>query len=106
MLALASVLSRSELPAILIDCGAGSPASDRFESVLRRWPGRVTIQHSPVMSHGEILDRLFTEVDAEIMLCVDSDAELLTDSLVPGLLTTFEHPEVFGAGFRRMAPGC
>jgi hypothetical protein len=53
----------------------------------------------PIRRHGETLDGLFVETEHEIVLLVDSDAEILDPGVVPRCVRYFDDERIFGAGF-------
>ena len=97
-LALASL--RLHAPGIsirLVNCERGDVSRAWFSGLARRL--EFTTVEQPIRIHCETLDRLFVEVDFDIVLLLDSDAEVLDPGLIPRCLGYFDDEQVFGAGF-------
>ncbi len=92
-LAVASVLRHARVPLLVVDCAA----DDHYEKLA----GHLDFDwiRLGMMTHGRMLDRLFRELDAEHLLLVDSDAEIL-DPWITEFMFRFRGEEgVFGSGF-------
>ena len=96
-LALASIRFRTSLPALLVSCEPTTESAARFDRLMRKW--EFDVIERPTRSHGDTLDWLFSEIRADKVLLVDSDAELRDPAWVDRILGYLEHPLVFGAGF-------
>jgi hypothetical protein len=96
--ALASV--REHAPRLrlrLLNCDPTGESRRLFAALAERLSFEVVEQ--PVRTHGQTLDQLFSDVDAEIVLLLDSDAEVLDSAAVTRSWASFEHSLVFGAGW-------
>lgn len=96
-LAVLSVRSRTDCPIRLIDCSRRRKEREQASSLARHLG--IRFQHWPLLSHGRNLDRLFSELEVEEALLVDSDAELLDESLVPRLTAALDPAIHYGSGW-------
>jgi len=98
-LALASLHeSVASTPVRLVNCDP-TDESRRWFSALSR-DLHFQIEERPARLHGTALNDLFTTVDAELVMLLDSDAEIVERDVVSRCLDAFDDPTVFGAGFR------
>jgi hypothetical protein len=96
-LALASAVRHAPMPVLFVNCDPTAASSAHFDQLASQWG--FTILDAPVRPHHAALTRLFEEIRSEVVLLLDSDAEIRDASLVPALRASFAHPRVFGAGF-------
>jgi hypothetical protein len=96
-LAIASAVARASIPVLLIDCDP-SPASRAYFSRLML-DMEFDVVEAPRFVHGRMLDHLFERIKADLVLLLDSDAEILDPRLISEMRESFSHPAVFGAGF-------
>ena len=99
-LALASAARHAAMPILLIDCESQDGSEDHFRQLSDALDFSFYWLNWPLRPHGEALDQLFADIPAERVLLVDSDLEIVNDSLVgkmkEKLLTT---EGAYGAGF-------
>lgn len=97
-LALASLRRHApDIPVRLINCDASTESREHFDGLRRGWGFQVVEQATS--SHGRALDELFEASPPDLVLLLDSDAEVLSPNVVPRCLSYFDNPKVFGAGF-------
>ncbi len=84
-------------PVLLVNCDPTDSGRRTFESLATRY--RFDTIEAPVRDHGTTLDWLFSSLRDDLLLLLDSDAEILDASFVARVRAAFEHPRVFGAGF-------
>ena len=53
----------------------------------------------PLKNHGETLDFVFQNINADYVLLVDSDLEILNDNIVPMMKKYINKSNIFGSGF-------
>lgn len=99
VLAVLSLVAGCRWPLTLVECSR-DPAEARYFRRLADYLG-IGFQRLPLLPHGRTLDRLFRETDAERLLLMDSDAELLDSALLPELEAGLAEPQAFGSGFRQ-----
>ena len=95
-LAIASVLRHARLPLAVIDCESTDGSYPFFQRLQERLPFRLA--RMPLRRHGVSLDRIFRETGRDALLLVDSDAEILSDDLLPAM-TGALGPAAYGSGF-------
>jgi hypothetical protein len=96
-LALLSTLRYASMPVLMVDCGSSDESYRYFEGLRQRLDFQ--LMSAPRLSHGKALDRLLPELDADHILLVDSDAELLGVRIVEFFRDFIEEESVFGCGF-------
>lgn len=96
-LALASTVVHGKLPVRLIDCESTDGRVDLFAAMQARFPH--TLERWPLRAHGAALDALFSAVDADFVLLVDSDAEIVSPCLVPAMRAALADERAYGSGF-------
>lgn len=82
---------------LLVDCDQEPAGRDHWDRLLERWDFDIVEQ--PLRPHGIALDHIVPRLNCELFLKLDSDAEIRSATLVPGLLDHFRHPRVFGTGW-------
>jgi len=92
----ACAVTPPEIPIRLVNCDPTPGGRDPFASLAR--DHHIEVIEAPTRSHGQALDRLFRETDREILLLLDSDAEVLQPDVVTRSLASFASERVFGAG--------
>ena len=99
-LALASTLRHARYPTLLIDCESHDGSREHFRTLAseQRW-----VFHWldwPLQAHGAALDALFKAVNAESILLVDSDVEILDAKPVCSMAERLaKDRSAYGAGF-------
>lgn len=96
-LALLSALRYTNWTAVVIDC---TPQQDRqyFLSLREKYP--FEYREMPLDVHGRTLDKLFgEEQEADCLLLLDSDAELLTNDFFLDAVQFIEDEKCFGIGY-------
>src|SRR5262245_51383995 len=97
-LALLSTLRYAKIPTVLIDCESTDGSLEWFHRLMADHDFH--LMSAPLRHHGETLDRIFTEVAADRVLLVDSDAEMLNDAMILRMRAMLEDiPESYGAGY-------
>ncbi|GMU78686.1 MAG: hypothetical protein AMXMBFR46_14810 [Acidimicrobiia bacterium] len=96
-LALASAITHAGMPVALVNCEPSPASTAHFDRLARRWD--FAVLDAPVVGHHVALARVFRSVRSDLVLLLDSDAEIRAPELVPRLQAAFEHPRVFGSGF-------
>lgn len=99
VLALLSLVRHCPWPVTLVECSR-DPGEARYFRSLADHLGTGFVE-LPLRAHGLTLDRLFRETDADNLLLVDSDAELLDGGLLPEMARELSDPAVYGTGFRQ-----
>ena len=97
-LALASLRRHgASVPVRLMNCEPSAASRSYFDDLAIKWGFEVV--EETVRPHGQALDDLFRSTDSELILLLDSDAEILDHDLVPRCISYFSDERVFGAGF-------
>jgi hypothetical protein len=99
--ALGSIQKLTSLPALLVNCDPTDLSRAIFETLRLRWGFDVVEQ--PVRTHGATLDWLFQNPQADKVLLLDSDAELLDAGWVAQMPRYLDRRKIFGAGFIKPA---
>lgn len=99
-LALLSIKKNTALPVLLIDC----PPNDTdgsfvyFKNLLNSID--FNLLQLPLKTHGSTLDYIFKNIKSERILLLDSDAEIVSKSMIDFLLLQSRKVGYFGAGFK------
>ena len=96
-LALLSALKYADLPVLVIDCESNDNSLEHFERLMVNY--QFDLLSAPLKRHGATLDWLFQNIQAESVLLIDSDAEILSQDVLPLMKRFIAHPLVFGCGF-------
>ena len=99
-LALLSTLKYSGMPVLLIDCPLNKNNSsdfNYFEFLMKN--EKFDLISLPLKNHGETLDFVFQNINADYVLLVDSDLEILNDNIVPMMKKYINKSNIFGSGF-------
>src|SRR5262245_16998450 len=97
-LALASLATHAPtIPVRLLNCEPTDDSRRWFEA-LRRELGFEVVE-SPIRSHGVTLDNVFRAATSDVVLLLDSDAEVVDGGVVNRCLAHLRDDRVFGAGF-------
>lgn len=96
-LALASARAHCSMPILLINCDPTPESRSHFGKLMASFA--FDTWEAPRRSHGRTLDDLFSRIKADLVLLLDSDAEIRDHALISGMRDQFANPHVFGAGF-------
>jgi hypothetical protein len=101
-LAIASARRYVDAPVLLINCDP----SDTSRRLMDRLASRLQfdIVEAPRQAHGRILDWVFRSIPSDIVVLLDSDAEIRSDKFVRRRLKLFKNRQIFGAGFTLVGP--
>ena len=95
--AVASAVRHADMPVLLVNCEPSSESRSWFESLQQQLS--FDVMERPRTTHGAALDELFHSLDDDIILFLDSDAEIVSADLTASMLAHFQNPLVFGAGW-------
>jgi hypothetical protein len=100
--AVASAIEHLKVPVLVIDCDP----SERDAALLSSLMGVIDFDliRARTQLHGELLDGMFSQLACDIVVLLDSDAEIRNGQFARRCLTFFELPRVFGAGFVKGGP--
>jgi hypothetical protein len=99
-LALASVLRRTRLPVLVIDCESTDGSRGHFAALAPRLERDFLWLPMPLARHGVTLDAVFDAMPAREVLLVDSDLEILDGRVVEAMAAALASaPDAYGAGF-------
>lgn len=96
-LALMSALRFLAMPVILIDCDSTDGSLDHFDRLQSQH--QFSIVTLPLRPHGQTLDFVYSELRADRIWLLDSDAEILGSAIVDMMLAGLDDERTFGAGF-------
>lgn len=96
-LALASAKRHAAMPLLLVNCDPTPESSALFDRLGAEW--EFDVVEAPRRTHGGTLDWLFEGLPAEVVLLLDSDAEIRSTEFIERMSSSFDRPSVFGAGF-------
>jgi len=96
-LALLSAVRHINLPVLLIDCESQDGSFNWFCSLQRKHPFRLIT--APRRPHGAALDWIFQTVEADSILLIDSDIEILNKEMFEFMRVQLEDERVYGAGY-------
>lgn len=100
LVATRAVLSAIEVvgdPVLLVNCDPADAGRRTFDRLQARY--QFDVFEAPIRDHGATLDHLFASLHDELILLLDSDAEILDLAFVARMRAAFRHPRTFGAGF-------
>lgn len=99
-LALLSTLKRAQMPVLLVDCPFKEHLDDYtyFSELMKM--NQFDLIKLPLKHHGDTLDYIFSNLNTEYILLVDSDLELLDNNIVALMQKFVLNNNFFGAGFR------
>lgn len=97
-LALMSALRFLSMPIIVIDCDSTDGSIEHFSQL--RQQHDFSLVALPLRPHGQTLDLVFSELKAERIWLLDSDAEILGSAVVEMMQLGLADDRTFGAGFR------
>lgn len=96
-LALLSALRYIKMPIIFIDCFYQEDNLTWFKSLQSE--NDFILASLPLRPHGHTLDHIFSKINAENVLLIDSDIEVLNSKLIDILTEFIDKNNVYGAGF-------
>jgi hypothetical protein len=96
-LALLSAIQYTKVPVLLIDCMSNDGSFEFFSSLQDRYNFDLT--RLSLKSHGSTLDYIFSTLNDEEILLIDSDLEILDSIIIDFLNRHIDHPRIFGSGF-------
>jgi hypothetical protein len=92
-----SAIEHTAMPVLLVNCDPTDASSAHFDELASRVG--FTVLDAPTRPHHVTLNWLFRALPADLVLLLDSDAEIRASSLVARLRGAFDDPVVFGSGF-------
>jgi hypothetical protein len=95
--AILSAKAFSSDPLLVINCEPTDSGRATLARLMQTY--EFDLLEAPLRLHGDCLDWLFTNLDDERLLLLDSDAEIRDPTLVARLHSKLDHEEAFGAGF-------
>lgn len=95
--ALLSAVEVAAQPVLLVNCDPPPASTAHFDRLAARYG--IDVLEAPLKLHGQSLDWLFSELEDERLLLLDSDAEIRDAELVPWMNDMLDDERVFGAGF-------
>lgn len=106
-LSILSVLRYCQTDLVVVNCQMPSDTAGWEHTCLQRLQnycgqhrlGTFTLLELPLRLHGETLDEIFRTIQAEQVLLVDSDLEVLEPGLIREMRRWMEDEHCFGAGF-------
>jgi hypothetical protein len=84
-------------PVLVVNCDPTEESRAHFGRLMGSYD--FDLIEAPLRLHGETLDWLFTALDDERLLLLDSDAEVRDPAFVDWMRAKLDHPLTFGAGF-------
>ena len=99
-LSLLSAIKKADMPVLLVDCPLWSDDKfdfDYFKLLMKDYD--FDLISMPLKNHGETLDIIFKTLNADYVLLVDSDLEILNEKIVPLMRKHVTKSNIFGSGF-------
>jgi hypothetical protein len=96
-LSLLSAIRYTKVPILLIDCKSNDGSFEFFSSLQDRY--NFDLISLPLNSHGSTLDFIFSTLNDEEILLLDSDLEILDTMIIEYLNRHINYPRIFGSGF-------
>jgi hypothetical protein len=96
-LALLSTLRHGGMPVLMIDCESADGSVEHFLKLMEEY--HFDLLSAPLFGHGITLDRVFKRINANKVLLVDSDIEILDSAILRFMRDYIDEPNTFGAGF-------
>ncbi len=96
-LALLSTLRYAEMPVLLVDCESPDNSLEHFLKLMEQ--NTFDVLSAPLRGHGITLDWIFAAINADKVLLVDSDLEILDAALLRFMHEYIDDSTTFGAGF-------
>ena len=95
--AIASAIECAAMPVLLVNCDPTPTSTTLFRELSEEQ--QFDVIEAPRRTHGQTLDWLFRELESELVLLLDSDAEIRSSAYVDRMQSSFANERVFGAGF-------
>jgi len=96
-LAVLSLQRYYQFPITLVDCSRKLDQQQYARELAQHLQLELVLQ--PLRPHGETLDQLLLKTDAEHVLLLDSDAELLGEEMLEQMIACTSDRQSFGSGF-------
>ncbi len=101
-LALLSALRHVRVPTLVIDCDSRDGSFTWFENLMKHYD--FELMSASLRPHGETLDWILRGIPADRVLLVDSDVEVLNETMLTQMRAMLEtNGELYGSGF--LQPG-
>lgn len=84
------------MPVLMVACGSTDGSFEYFDNLRRRLDFQ--LDRAPWLPHGKALDRLLPRLEADHILLVDSDAEILGGRIIEFFRDFIDEESVFGRG--------
>lgn len=99
-LALASVLSHTDSPVLVVDCESRDGSANHFEWLSRMYGLKFDWLAWPLRPHPAALDALFSAIPSDVVLLVDSDIEVRSRRIFEAMTSALAvGKDAYGAGF-------
>src|SRR6266496_6169419 len=89
-LALLSALRYANIPVLLSDCASTDESFAFFESVMDKYD--FDLMTAPLKKHGHTLDWIFSSIEDDKLLLIDSDLEILGNRIISFLNKDIDAP--------------
>lgn len=96
-LAMLAALRHVKSPLLLIDCESTDGSYDFFYDKMQHH--KFDLIQAPLNKHGTTLDFVFSNVNDEELLLIDSDLEIHNSEIIAFFDKYISHKKVFGCGF-------
>jgi hypothetical protein len=96
-LALLGTLRHLKIPTLMIDCESQDGSFEWFQSLQEKHDFQLT--RAPRRPHGLALDWIFQNIEADSVLLVDSDMEIVTGEMFQLMRIRLQENNVYGAGY-------
>jgi hypothetical protein len=96
-LALLSAIRYTNVPILLFDCKSNDGSFEFFSTLQNRY--EFDLISLPLNSHSSTLDFIFSTLNDEEILLLDSDLEILNELIFKFLNKHINHLRIFGSGF-------
>ena len=96
-LALLSALRYIKIPVVMIDCKSRDGSFEWFRSLQRHYT--FVLMSAPRRPHGKALDSIFQSAQAERILLIDSDVEVLSAEMFELMRIRLRDQAVYAAGY-------
>src|SRR5262249_17181228 len=96
-LALLGTLRHLKLPTLMIDCESRDGSFEWFQSLQQKYDFQ--LRRALRRPHGFALDWIFQNIEADFVLLIDSDMEIVTGEMFEVMRMRLQEKNVYGAGY-------
>src|SRR5215471_9494308 len=96
-LALLGTLRHLKIPTMMIDCESQDGSFEWFQSLQQKYDFQ--LKQAARRPHGLALDSIFQTIEADSVLLIDSDMEIVTGEMFELMRVRLQEKNVYGSGY-------